>query len=90
MTRVAVLSKIWHAKDPRCSMAMSADHRSKLETILMVTSPYEWKIPGWDVKPQTNKQSHKNIRQQWVLDVNKKYMCQLYIVPGSEFNWVMV
>ena len=28
----------------------------------MVTSPYEWKIPEWDEKPQTNKNKRTNVQ----------------------------
>ena len=36
-------------------MVMSAEYMSKFKAFfVMVTSPCEWKILEWDIKPQTN------------------------------------
>ena len=48
-------------------MAMSAEYRSKFLPVMvvMVTSPYEWKILEWDEKPQTNRKKYtiSNLKQ---------------------------
>ena len=53
-------------KSPHCSMAMSAEQRSKFADLhrpspATVTSPYEWKFLEWDDKLKTNKQTNKYI-----------------------------
>ena len=40
-------------------MALSAEYWSNLK-LVMVTSPYEWKILEWDVKSQRKKQYIEN------------------------------
>ena len=44
-------------KNPHCSMAISAEYRSKFAALhrQLVTSPYKWNNLEWDVKQQINK-----------------------------------
>ena len=47
-------------------MALSVEHRSKLQpSLVMVTSPYKWKILQWDKKPEPT---------------NKFFLCHFYFI----------
>ena len=63
LTDASCQSRCGTLKSPQCSMAMSAEHRSFAAlSLVIVTSPSEFRVLEWDENPQTNPQTNKQTK----------------------------